>query len=138
MVDEHWDKLWSKVENKPVVDILTVHVRKKDNEEKRTATVVVRFTTVTLKPPWRRKDEKLPAITLNAVWYVRKTRRKVKRIEWLLLTNTPVASVKDADQAVKWYCGSWQIEIFHKMRKSGCTVEDAASRTQSAYKTTSI
>ena len=38
--------------------------------------------------------------------------------------NTPVASVKDADQAVKWYCGRWQIETFHKILKSGCTVED--------------
>ena len=35
-----------------------------------------------------------------------------------------MASVKDADQAVKWYCGRWQIETFHKILKSGCTVED--------------
>lgn len=125
LVDEHWDKLWSKVENQPVVDILTVHVPKKDKQEKRTATVVVRFTTVTLKPPWRPERKKLPAITLNAV-LVREENPppKVKPIEWLLLTNTPVASVKDADQAIKWYCGRWQIETFHKILKSGCTVED--------------
>ena len=67
LLDKHWGKLWLKVENQPVVAILILVIPKKDQQEKRTATVTVRFTTVTLRPPWRPNGKKLPAITLIAV-----------------------------------------------------------------------
>jgi hypothetical protein len=50
-------------------------------------------------------------------------------IEWLLLTNTPVASFAEAQQVVEWYCCRWQIEVFHKVLKSGCRVEECRLQT---------
>jgi hypothetical protein len=130
LVDKDWNKLWYKVENQPVVETQILVVPKKGQQEKRTATVTVRFTTAALRPPWRPKGKKLPVITLNAV-LVREDNPPpdVTPIEWLLLTNTPVESTKGALQIVQWYSCRWQIEVFHKVLKSGCTVEDCRLQT---------
>ncbi|GIK56532.1 MAG: transposase [Chloroflexi bacterium] len=50
-------------------------------------------------------------------------------IEWLLLSNAPVKTFADAVQVVQWYGCRWQIEVYHKVIKSGCTVEDCRLKT---------
>ena len=45
-------------------------------------------------------------------------------VEWFLLTNLPVETVKQAWERVEWYCCRWVIEEFHKAQKTGCAIED--------------
>lgn len=45
-------------------------------------------------------------------------------IEWYLITSHPLESVDDAKNAVDWYLCRWQIEIFFKVLKVGCKVEE--------------
>jgi hypothetical protein len=119
-------KLWPKVERQPVAGHLTLQITKNQQREARQATVSVRFTQVKLKPPWRPNQKKLPPVTLNAI-LVREDHPPADiddPIEWLLLTNTPVESFDDAVRVVGWYGCRWQIEVYHKIIKSGCTVED--------------
>jgi hypothetical protein len=47
-----------------------------------------------------------------------------KPLEWLLVTNVAVTNFLEAVERVKWYRLRWNIEIFHKVLKSGCKVED--------------
>lgn len=42
----------------------------------------------------------------------------------MLLTTIPVTSFDDALEKVQWYTCRWQIEIFFKILKSGCRIED--------------
>jgi hypothetical protein len=42
----------------------------------------------------------------------------------VLLTNLPVKDFKSAKEKVQWYGKRWGIEIWHKVLKSGCKVED--------------
>ena len=44
-------------------------------------------------------------------------------IEWLLLTNEPVADLADAERVIGWYQTRWVIEELHKAMKTGCQVE---------------
>jgi hypothetical protein len=44
-------------------------------------------------------------------------------IEWLLLTNEPVATLADAERVLQWYQTRWVIEEFHKALKTGCRIE---------------
>lgn len=44
-------------------------------------------------------------------------------LEWLLLTNVETKSVADVLERISWYEQRWQIESYHKVIKSGCTVE---------------
>jgi hypothetical protein len=48
----------------------------------------------------------------------------VEPICWLLLTTLPVTTLEEAIEKIKWYMIRWQIELFHKVLKSGCRVED--------------
>ena len=45
-------------------------------------------------------------------------------IEWLLLTNKPIQSFEEAKQILIYYTLRWEIEIFFKVLKSGCKVEE--------------
>jgi hypothetical protein len=45
-------------------------------------------------------------------------------ISWVLLTNLPVEDFESATEKVRWYGKRWGIEIWHKVLKSGCKVED--------------
>lgn len=45
-------------------------------------------------------------------------------IEWFLLTSFPINDASTAIKAVQWYLCRWQIEVFFKILKSGCTVEE--------------
>jgi hypothetical protein len=131
LLDVEVHKLWPKVTGQPVTDYLTVQITGNSTRPARQATVSVRFVSVTLRPPWRPNGLKLPAITLTAI-FVREEDppAEVKEpIEWLLLTNTAVASFEEAHQVIGWYCCRWQIEVFHKVLKSGCRVEDCRLQT---------
>ena len=131
LLDVEVRKLWPKVTGRPVAGYLTVQMTGNNTRPARQATVSVRFVSVTLKPPWRPNGLKLPAITLNAI-FVREEEPPAdvqEPIEWLLLTNSQVASFQEAQQVISWYCCRWQIELFHKILKSGCRVEDCRLQT---------
>lgn len=131
LLDDEVRKLWPKVEAQPITGYLAVGILGNDKRQARQATVSVRFTSVTLRPPWRPNGRKLPPVTLNAI-LVREENPPPdidEPIEWLLLTNTPVASFDEAQQVIDWYCCRWQIEVFHKVLKSGCRVETCRLQT---------
>jgi hypothetical protein len=131
LADKEVRKLWQKVEQQAMAGHLTVQITKNQKQAARQATVSVRFTEVKLKPPWRPKQKKLPVVTLNAI-LVREenpTDDVDDPIEWLLLINQPVTNFEEAVQVVSWYCCRWQIEVFHKIIKSGCRVEDCRLQT---------
>lgn len=131
LAEQEVDKLWAKVEQQPLAGHLTVRIAKNQKQEAREATVSVRFTQVRLKPPWRPNGKKLPPVTLNAI-LVREDHPPDdidEPIEWLLLINLPVNDFEDALQVIQWYCCRWQIEVYHKVIKSGCRVEDCRLQT---------
>lgn len=45
-------------------------------------------------------------------------------IEWLLLTNRPITTQEQAKEALSGYLCRWQIEIFFRILKSGCKIEE--------------
>lgn len=130
LVDEKVGKLWSAVERQSSPGELTIEIAQNQNRAAREAVVTLRYTQLTLQPPWRPVGKLLP-ITLKAL-LVREDHPAPdieEPIEWLLLTNLPVTSFQEAVQIVRWYCCRWQIELFHKILKSGCTVEEARLET---------
>ena len=131
IVDNEVSTLWPKVERQKIVGQLAVHITPNQKRRARTASVSLRFTQVQLKPPWRPQQKKLPFVTLNAILVREETPPADvdEPIEWLLLTNTPLATFTDALQVVQWYCTRWQIEVYYKVIKSGCRVEDCRLKT---------
>lgn len=44
-------------------------------------------------------------------------------LEWVLLTTWPVNCASEAQRVVRWYARRWQIEVLHRVWKTGCAVE---------------
>ena len=92
----------------------------------RQATVSVQSTTVVLQPPVRPKDQgKLPAVKVNVV-LVRELRppEGEPAIEWVLLTSLAVESFDQACLVIDYYTCRWECEVFFRVLKSGCTIEE--------------
>ena len=56
----------------------------------------------------------------------------VKPIRWVLLTSLPVKSFEDAWQIIEDYEHRWLIEEYHKVIKSGCSIENTHCEPQIA------
>jgi len=98
--------------------------KRKTTRDARQATVEIRATAVTLKPP-ARFDRELPAIPINVV-LVEETNPPTGQvaIQWLLLTTLPVNHSMQVQRIVEYYCVRWQIEIYFRTLKSGCRIEE--------------
>jgi len=117
--------LWAVVEKQPVAGHLKVQVSPRNEQPARTATVAVRYTSLTLRPPQHLRTLLKP-LSLYAVFVQElDPPDAVEPLSWLLLTTVPVASFDDAVERIHWYCQRWQIEIWHKILKSGCRIEQA-------------
>lgn len=75
------------------------------------------------------RDRRVMPITV--VWA--REKRRGKRVEWFLFTNTSVTTAAAACAVVRGYTLRWRIEDFHKTWKSGvCRVEDTQLRSVNA------
>ena len=91
---------------------------------KRHVTQTVRVARCKLRPPYR-PDKKLPPIEVTAILaWEEKPPEGAEPVEWLLLTDLPVQSAEEAREKVQWYLCRWQIEVYFRILKSGCRVED--------------
>lgn len=141
----HWKKLWGEVGKSKVLGTIEVEVSKnrpkssddqKRNQARsaRRATLRVRATRVTLKGP-SRPGGRLQDLKVNAV-LVREVNppKGEKPIEWLLLTSLPINTWKKVCLVIDYYCCRWQIEIYFRILKSGCQVEELQLETAARFK----
>lgn len=89
----------------------------------RNATVAVRATTVTLRPPYR-FDRRLPPIRVQVV-LVNEANPPAGEppVEWILVTTLPIDTPEQVRLIVEYYCVRWCIEILFRTLKSGCRIE---------------
>lgn len=128
-------RLWDAVAGQRSHGRLQVRVGRRGAQPARLATLTIRFRQVTLAAPARKAEQ--PPLTLWAV-EARELRppKGARPIRWRLLTTLPVTSLKEASEKVAWYAQRWQIEVMHKVLKSGCRVEqrqlESAARLERA------
>jgi uncharacterized protein DUF4338/transposase Tn5 family protein/transposase-like protein len=125
-------KLWPHMLARPIAGTMGLTVPRHGKEPARPATLSVRFDTLTLKPPQAKKH--LPPLRVVAVLSREEAPPPgVKEpLEWLLLSTAPlwpgpgqaVATLADAVERIQWYACRWGIEVFHRILKSGCQIED--------------
>ena len=109
--------------------------KRKQPRSARTATLTIQATRVTLSGPRRAGCGKLPDVTVNAV-LVRETSTPPngeEPIEWLLLTSLPIKSFKQVCLIIDYYSCRWQIEIYFRVLKSGCRVEELQLETAERF-----
>lgn len=117
--------LWSVLEKEPLAGHLGVHVSKRPKQPARDAKVSVRYMSLSLKPPQHLRKAMGPMPLYGLLVQEVDPPADVEPLCWLLLTTVPVCTFDDAVERIEWYCRRWQIEILHKILKSGCHIEDA-------------
>ena len=122
MLAEGHVHLWDYITGEPIVGVQEIKVPRRGSQKARKATLSIRFSEVTLKPPDNKKD-----LNQLKIWAVMAQEEApfsgVNPLEWMLLTTSPVKSFENALEILKWYCLRWGIEIYHRTLKSGCKIE---------------
>jgi hypothetical protein len=114
--------LWAHVASLPVAGELDLQVPRRGNCPSRVAHLSVRFAAVDLRPPApKTKLGPVPLWTVLAREEAPPAGREP--VEWLLLTSLPVPDFAGAQEKLRWYAGRWGIEVFHRVLKSGCQIE---------------
>ena len=118
----------------PVAGATSIKVLSRGGTPPRTATVEIKFVQVTVRPPDRHGRSKLSASTEPVMLNVISTTEinppvGVSPLSWSLITDLPVRTFNEALEKVNWYKQRWMIEIWHKVMKSGCKVEDCLLET---------
>jgi hypothetical protein len=93
------------------------------------ADLVIKYETLHLLPPVG-KQKQYPPLVLTVIHAQEHGKPKNRKpIDWKLITNLPVQSLKDAVEKLRWYALRWKIELLHKILKSGCKAEESKLRT---------
>jgi hypothetical protein len=138
LVRAAWDRrvaaehahLWETLAAAPVLTTRTVEAPRQPGQLARTATVEIHAREVTLRPPKHRDDEHLPPVSVTAVWVIEPNPPpETEPLAWMLLTTLPVTTPAQAHEVVDWYCCRWEIEVWHKVLKSGCKIEERQLET---------
>jgi hypothetical protein len=122
-------KLWDRVADSVVLGELVVDVPGSAKRKARQARLSVQAVPVEPRIP-RRPDGKLPAVTFYAV-LVRELEPPAgeEPIEWLLLTSLSASTLAEACRVVAYYTVRWMIEVFFRVLKTGCQVEERQLET---------
>jgi hypothetical protein len=119
-------KLWESVKALPAADqLMTTHLEHRPGEPARDILLAVRWRTVQLLVPAKKKKKyEHASVTFTAllVTEVDPTEGETP-LEWLLLTTCSVETFQQAAQCVLWYRFRWLIERYHFVLKSGCHLE---------------
>lgn len=122
-IDGSANRLWAHMQGLPQAGEVQLHVPRKAKQPARTARMSLRFAEITFKPPTKKPH--LPPMRLWAVWSKESDAPEgIEPLEWMLLTAVPTTCLQDALERVQWYAARWGIEVFHRILKSGCQIED--------------
>jgi hypothetical protein len=124
--------LWRTLEKQEPLGDYLLAVESGPRRKERLARMELRASSVVLQLKDRRSRREY-SVTLNAVLARESgtTPSGEPPVEWLLLTNHPIADVNDAYAVVYGYSMRWRIEDFHRAWKSGgCCVEDSQLHTR--------
>jgi hypothetical protein len=129
------EKLFEYFEALPIMFNTEIKLQINNETKYRTADLSVSFEKFTLPPPPNRTKKK-DGDNLNNIllWgiYVREKKPPTNEegLSWFLITNIPISTNEEVIEKIKWYTLRWNIEIFHKILKSGCSVELAQLRNR--------
>lgn len=118
----------------PALGTLTVEIPGNGKRKARTAQVEVKTAPATIKAPQRRRQAKESAssepISVNLIAATETAPPPGEEaISWVLLTDLAVPNFESASEKITWYGKRWGIEVWHKVLKSGCKVEDCLLET---------
>lgn len=123
-------RLWQMAEEAPALGQIEFDLPAAAQRPARRVCQTLRSARVQLAPPYR-SDTTLEAVEVTALLAREEHAPEgVEPIQWLLLTNLPVESLEAGQEKMQWYLCRWQIEVYFRVLKSGCKVEQLQLQTR--------
>jgi hypothetical protein len=121
--------LWEDMREAQPLGRITLDLARTPDRPPRQLTLTVTAKQVTFNRA-RRPGGTLPPVEVAAVYAKEvKPPQGEKPIEWLLLTSLPVTDFSSACTVVKWYRCRWEMEVFFRVLKQGCQIEQLRLQT---------
>lgn len=116
--------LWEAAAAAPVLTQVEFDMPATDKRTARHIVQTLQAVRVTRKAPYR-GGQALPDVEVTALLANEVNPPAGEApITWLLLTSVPVDTAEQAVEVLQWYLCRWQIEVFFRILKSGCKVEE--------------
>jgi hypothetical protein len=120
-------RLFESLAAQPVAASYGFEAPRRPGEKSRQVTLRLRYTQVHLPPPPDQVKYQGHREALS-LWAIEAREENPPRgrapICWRLLSTLPVLEAETARAQVQRYSQRWQIEVFHKVLKSGCKIEE--------------
>jgi len=105
-----------------------VELPKTNKRSAKKAELEVRFTKITLKPSQRLAKARAAGHSYEPQEVYLVEAKEIGSykdlVHWVLITNEPTNTLEEAIEKINWYKLRWSIEQFHRILKSGCTIEE--------------
>jgi hypothetical protein len=123
-IESEQKSLFQEAASAPVLGHYSISIPQKGGRRARTATLALRSSQVSIKPPQRLSKQYDP-IKVNLVVAEEMGGSQKELLRWLLLTSEAIDSFKLSRQITRYYELRWRVEDFHKAWKSsGTAVEE--------------
>jgi len=127
------EKLWDRLGRLEEGGTMQVKVPRNKNRPGRIATLSLKWTAIEVNPPQVALKKSWQPITLYVVMAQEKNPPPgVEPIQWVLLTDWKINSLKMARRMVQWYALRWGIECWHQVLKDVCGVEKRQMKSAQA------
>ncbi len=121
------EHLWDEVACSPILGTLAMRIGRRGNKPARDALLVLRARTVTFSGS---KNYRRTPVTVHAVYALEVNPLAGEDpVEWLLITDLEAGDFEQARTIVEWYTVRWEIEIFFRVLKQGCHIEELRLQT---------
>lgn len=114
----------------PILGHIEFMLRARDGKQERQVTQTVQVIREKILPPDTLKTD-IQSINVTAILTKEiNTPDGEEPIEWMLLTSVEIQDDNQAFAIIKWYLARWEIEIYFKILKSGCHIEELQLETE--------
>ncbi len=126
-------KVRDEVSSSELRTMRTIELSQTSKREARQAELEIRAVEVAVKPPHARSS--LPSVTYNVVLVEEiNGPGDGTDVSWLLITSLPIDSVKDILCIIDYYTARWAVEVYFRVLKTGCRVEEIQLETMHRIK----
>jgi hypothetical protein len=95
---------------------------------KRMADLALRHLQIQLPAPNEYANR--PPVVIELIHAVEENPpENTEAVEWFLLTTVAINSAMDIEKCLRWYTLRWRIEDWHRVLKSGCSIDNLAHET---------
>jgi len=114
-------KLKSKLKNSPSLGTITFTIPSTKQRNGRDVTQTIKASQITFK----KRITGSPQVSMNVVMAIEESPPSGEDpLVWWFLTTLPIDTIEQAVQIIEYYLVRWEIEIYFKVLKSGCKVEE--------------